>query len=145
MQMHFMGNGNIIKQYGPTDTEPTLPIRTSHLRKTSIYWILGEKDPYDLSTYTPGSLEELYLTPWNLAGYDTHALRRHGGGQIIVAADGHAEWLRMPPYQPGAPSPGNFWELGSQVVQPQPGTRGNWTTNGNRVKIYCRYNWKADF
>jgi len=145
MQMHFGANGNIIMQYGPTDTSPTFPIRTSQLRKTSIYWVLDEKDPYDLSTVTPGSLEQLYLTPWNDSGYDTHARRRHGGGEIIVAGDGHAEWLRMPPYQPGQPSPGNFWELGSQVVQPQPGTRGNWTTNGNRVKIYCRYNWKGDF
>ncbi len=140
LQLHFWANSDIVKEYDPPNP-PRRPIRGANLRKTSIYWLLGEKNIYDMATTSPGALEELYLTPWNLGPFeDIRGLCRHSGGQNAIAADGHAEWLRMPPYQPRRPSPGNFWDLGSCVTGSQ-GTRGNWTTNGPRVKLWTRYKW----
>jgi hypothetical protein len=56
-----------------------------------------------------------------------------------TAADGHAEWIRTPPYQPGGQGPVNFNELGDCSNGMNPGS--TWLDNGPRpIKLYCRYN-----
>ena len=58
-----------------------------------------------------------------------------------TAADGHAEWLRTPPYQPGRPPPDNFGELGDCYNGQNPGS--SWKDDGpppRRIKLWTRYN-----
>ena len=133
-QLHFQANRHIL-----TDTND-LPqaIRTSQLRKTSIYWILMEKGASDFANVRPGGLANPVLLLWNEPP-GAPQLRRHRGGMTATAADGHAEWVRTPPYQPGAAAPKNFNELGdcSSGVNPA----STWKDNGPlRIKLYCRYN-----
>jgi prepilin-type N-terminal cleavage/methylation domain-containing protein len=145
-QLHFMANVFIITLYETNDGGwKDTPLRGTDVIKPSIYWMFGEKNPYDNGTFTPGALQQLYLTPWNDPSADTHSMRRHNGGETTVAADGHGEWLRMPPYQPWQPPPGNFVELGNAVTGSQGSPRVNWSTNGPRVKLYTRYSYNGVF
>lgn len=131
-QLHFMGNRHILTDVG----DQPQAIRSSQLRKTSIYWVVMEKGPSDFANVRPGGMANPVLVSWNSPpGYPQ--FRRHQGGMTATAADGHAEWLRMPLYQPGAPPPKNFKELGdcSSGVNPA----STWVDTGP-IKLYFRYN-----
>jgi hypothetical protein len=105
---------------------------------------LAEKDVWEMGNIDSGALIQLHLNTWNLPPADSPGMRRHEGGQMAIAADGHATWLRMPPFQPGSGIvPGNFVELGDTVTGQQ-GAHGNWFTNGPRVKLWTRYNRNGD-
>jgi prepilin-type N-terminal cleavage/methylation domain-containing protein/prepilin-type processing-associated H-X9-DG protein len=134
-QLHFQGNRMILSDTNNTDRA----IRAMQLLKgTSMYWILMEKGPYDFANVKPGGLGTA-LAGWNYPP-GCPQYRRHNGGMTAVAADGHAEWLRTPPYQPGRPPPDNFGELGDCA-------NGDYVAsafrNGPRVKLFCRYNQKG--
>jgi prepilin-type N-terminal cleavage/methylation domain-containing protein len=145
-KLHYMGNRHVLSDENETLRQGR-PMRSAEMRKTSIYvmlfekWILG--DPSALLAVRPGSMGSPVLATWNSPpGYPE--FRRHSGGMTSTAADGHAEWLRTPPYRPGKPSPQNFMELGdcSSGVNPasswqDPTTPGN--HNGNRAKLFFRY------
>jgi len=107
------------------------------MRKTSIYWVLFEEGPSDFCDIRAGAINNPLRLGWNCAP-DTPQMRRHNGGMTSTAADGHAEWLRMPPYQPGRPPPANMLELGDCANGRNPAS--TWPDNGNRVKLYCREN-----
>jgi prepilin-type processing-associated H-X9-DG protein len=97
-----------------------------------------EKEPGDSCTVRPGALIDPILFHWNDPPLATPGMRRHDGGLTATAADGHAEWLRMPPYQPNSGiTPGNFLELGDCDGGPNGGAHGLWTTNSPRAKIFC--------
>ena len=134
-QLHFQGNRMIL-----SDTNEVGPaIKSTQLLKgTSIYWLLMEKGPYDFANVKPGGLGTA-LSGWNVPfGYPQY--RRHNGGMTAVAADGHAEWLRTPPYRPNTAPPENFGELGDCA-------NGDYVAsafkNGPRVKLFCRYNQRG--
>ena len=131
-QLHFMGNRHVLTD---TDDQPRA-IRGSQLRKTSIYWVVMEKGPSDFANVRPGGMANPVLLRWNTAP-GSPQFRRHNGGTTATAADGHAEWLRMPAYQPGAPPPKSFRDLGdcSSGVNPA----STWVDTGP-VKLYFRYN-----
>ena len=57
---------------------------------------------------------------------------RHNWGMTTTAADGHAEWLRMPKYQPNAAAPVDMEELGDCSE-----TGSVWAVNP-RVKLWMR-------
>ncbi len=139
-QLHFWANRFIISDIRD---HPEGGVRSAQLKKTSIYWMIGEKDVYEMANIDSGALIELHLNLWNTPPGDP-AMRRHNGGQMSIAADGHAERLRMPPYQPGRPAPPNFVELGDTVIGVQ-GAHGNWQNNGPFVKMYMRYSRAMDF
>jgi hypothetical protein len=66
--------------------------------------------------------------------------RRHGGGLTATATDGHAEWLRTPPYTPNRAAPLNWNELGDCANGEVSGA--TWDDNTpprRRIKLYCRY------
>ena len=138
-QLHFWCNRNIISD---VRDHPEGGVRSSQFRKTSIYWMIAEKNVWEIANIDSGALVELHLNVWNQPPGDP-GMRRHDGGQMAIGADGHAEWLRMPPYQPGAPAPQNFVELGDTVTDQQ-GSHGNWSKNGGRVKLWTRYSRAGD-
>jgi len=136
-QLHFWCNQCIIGFYDPP--ELLSPRRAAQIRKPSIYWLIMEKEPKDFGTVRPGALILPILLGWNIAP-GTPGMRRHDGGLMAIAADGHAEWLRMPPYLPGSGKVwGDFLELGDYDGGNNPGAHGNWKTNNPRAKLFCRH------
>jgi prepilin-type N-terminal cleavage/methylation domain-containing protein/prepilin-type processing-associated H-X9-DG protein len=132
-QLHFQANRMVLTDTGDSDSA----IRTSQMRKTTIYWMLMEKGPSDFANIRPGGLANPGLAGWN-SPPGTPQYRRHNNGFTATAADGHAEWVRTPPYQPGLPPPQNFNELGDCANGMNPGS--TWKDNGPRpIKLYCRF------
>jgi prepilin-type N-terminal cleavage/methylation domain-containing protein/prepilin-type processing-associated H-X9-DG protein len=139
-QLHFQGNRMILTDFGDVpDGRVPQPVYASRMTKgAAIYWMLMEKGPGDIANIRPGGLGAI-LGGWNsppgVTGY-----RRHSGGMTATAADGHAEWLRMPPYQPGKPAPQNYNELGDCANGQNPDSSWNDNTPPpRRIKLYCRY------
>jgi len=133
-QLHFQANRQIICDINDCD----IGIRATQLRKTSIYWMIMEKDIGGMGNIRSGALEQVVLGTWNfppgLPGY-----RRHDGGLMAIAADGHAEWLRMPPYLGDSSTiPPNLVELGDCSIPPNPAPWRIWFDNGPRAKLFCR-------
>jgi prepilin-type N-terminal cleavage/methylation domain-containing protein len=132
-QMHFQCNRDVV-----CDTNDCpVGIRASQIRKTSIYWMIMEKSYDYFGNIKSGALEQIILGTWN-APPGCPGYRRHDGGLMAIAADGHANWLRMPAYQPGKPPPPNLVELGDCSEGNNPAPYGMWLDNGPRVKLYCR-------
>lgn len=141
IQLHFWCNRNIISD---TRDHPLGGIRSAQLYKPSVYWILSEKDVAEMGNIDTGALIQLHLNTWNVPPLDSPGMRRHEGGMMAIAADGHARRLLMPPFQPGSGIvPGNFVELGDTITEQQ-GAHGNWRTNGPRVKLWTRYSRNGD-
>ena len=133
-RLHFQCNRHLLTDI---DDRPT-PMRGAVVNKTSMYWMIIEKSPVvGLANVRSGGLENPVLLGWN-SPPGSPEFRRHRGGMTATAADGHAEWLRMPPYTPGRPPPPNFVELGDVSDQPNPGYHGLWFNNGPRVKLFTR-------
>ncbi len=133
-QVHFQSNRHLLTD---TDDRET-PITGAMVRKTSVYWMLIEKEPWGYCNVRVGGLENPVLAAWNYPP-GSPGFRRHDGGMTATAADGHSEWLRMPPYQPGRPPPSNFGELGDCSDTPNPAVHGVWRENGPNVKLYTRH------
>jgi prepilin-type N-terminal cleavage/methylation domain-containing protein len=134
-QLHFQANRMILSDIDDRDQA----LRSVQMTKgTSIYWMIMEKAPWDFANIRPGGLMDA-LMGWN-APPGCPQYRRHNGGMTAIAADGHAEWLRTPPYQPGRLPPENFGELGDCA-------NGDYISssfkNGPRIKLYCRWNQKG--
>ena len=134
-QLHFQGNRYILCDLYMRD----MAVKSIMMpRGTSQYWMVMEKGPWDMANIKPGGLANPVLAGWN-SPPGSPPYRRHAGGLTATAADGHAEWLRMPPYQPGRPAPQNFNELGDCLNGENPGS--TWLDNGpRRIKLYCRFN-----
>ena len=136
-QMHFQGNRFILSDLFMRDTA----LRSVNMTKgTSIYWMIMEKGPWDFANVKPGGLANPTLVSWNTTP-GAPQYRRHNGGMTATAADGHAEWLRTPRYQPGRPPPLNWNELGDCSNGDYVGsTWDDKTPPPRRIKLYCRYN-----
>ena len=130
-QVHYQANRQLLSDTGDRD----IAISGAMVRKPSIYWMFIEKDPQSFCSTRPGGLANPVLAAWNYPP-GSPGYRRHDGGINSAAADGHAEWLRTPPYQPGRPPPANFLELGDCANGPNPAS--TWANNGNRVKLFSR-------
>jgi len=132
-QVHIQSSRHLLSD---TDDLPK-PITGAMVKKTSIYWMFIEKDPGGFCNIRSGGLENPVLAAWNYPpgsiGY-----RRHDGGMTSTAADGHAEWLRTPPYQPGRPPPSDFGQLGDCAEVPNPAAHGIWRNNRPDTKLWTR-------
>jgi len=141
-QVHYQSSRQLLTDTGDRET----PITGAMVQKTTIYWMFIEKDPGAFCNIRPGGLGTV-LSSWNFPP-GSPGYRRHSGGMTATAADGHAEYLKTPPYQPGRPPPRNFYELGdcSTGVNPasswqDPTTPGD--HNGGRVKLWTRLSQKG--
>ncbi len=134
-QLHFQANRNVLEDTGDQDQ----PVRGILIRQTSRFWMIMEKGPWDYANVRPGGLANPALTLWN-APPGCPQYRRHNRGMTATATDGHAEWLRTPPYQPNRPSPLNWNELGDCANGEVSGA--TWDDNTppfRRIKLYCRF------
>jgi len=132
-QVHFQSNRHLLTD---TDDLPK-PLTGAVVKKTSIYWMFIEKDPGGFCNVRAGGLENPVLAAWNYPP-GSIGFRRHDGGMTSTAADGHAEWLRTPPYQPGRPPPSDFGQLGDCAEMPNPAAHGIWRNNRPDTKLYTR-------
>jgi prepilin-type N-terminal cleavage/methylation domain-containing protein/prepilin-type processing-associated H-X9-DG protein len=129
-QLHYQAN-----RLWVTDVNDTAqPVRGAQRRNPAIYWLFMEKGPWDYANVRPGGLLNPLLV-WN-SPPGSPQYRRHSGGLSAAAADGHVDWLRTPPYQPGRPAPDNFLELGDCSNGGNPAN--SWRDDPARVKLYCR-------
>jgi len=138
-QLHYVCNQSIVHD---TDNYRTA-MRGAYMRKTSIYWVFIEKGVWDFCNIRTGSLENPPLLTWNYPP-GIPQMRRHNGGMTSTAADGHSEWLRMPPYQPSRPPPPNFLELGDCGNGKNTAYHGVWFYNDPRAKLFCRWSSAAE-
>jgi prepilin-type N-terminal cleavage/methylation domain-containing protein len=141
-QLHYQSNRQLLRDHDdkdPNTGKPVLPVRGALMRKSSIYLMIFEKHPDGQSCNRPGGLSPV-LQAWNIPR-GSPEYRRHGRGMTATAADGHSEYLLMPPYQPNAPAPLSFWELGDCNWGQNPCS--SWCLdnpdNGNRVKLWFRF------
>jgi len=145
-QSHYQCNRQLLRDTEDENT-PGVPVevRGSQVRKTSLYWMITEKNPPDTCNIRPGGLGTVllgwHIKPTSRTG-DSLGYRRHSGGMTATAADGHAEYLRTPPYLAGNPTPPlNFYELGDCAKGDNPAS--SWARdnphNGTRVKLWCRF------
>jgi prepilin-type N-terminal cleavage/methylation domain-containing protein len=131
-QLHFQGNRCVLADNGDVPRA----VRATMMKKTSIYWMVMEKGAWDYANVRPGGMSSPVRVGWNQPpGYPQY--RRHRGGLTATAADGHAEWLLLAPYQPGRPPPTSFIELGDCSDAPNPAS--SWPDSG-RSKLYFRRN-----
>ncbi len=130
-QLHFMGNKVILADYG----ELPAALRSSSIKKTSIYWMVMEKHPDGSSIIRPGAMRNPILDAWNFPP-GSPEFRRHSGGMTATAADGHAEWLRTPVYRPGQPPPADWRDLGDCSDGQNPAS--SWVDIGPK-KLYFRH------
>jgi prepilin-type N-terminal cleavage/methylation domain-containing protein len=134
LKLHYQANAMLVSSTSNRDT----PIRGAQVRKPTIYWLFMEKGPSEMIDIKPGGLANPTLACWN-SPPGCPQYRRHSGGWIAAAADGHGEWLQPPPYQPGRPPPSNFNELGDCSDGSNPAS--TWNDNPppvRRIKLYCR-------
>jgi len=136
-QLHFQANRSVICDTNDCDGGGN---RSAQFRKSSVYWLIMEKDPHHYANIRTGALISDYLQDWNNPVGLGAGMRRHGGGLTATADDGHAEWLRMPPYQPGNPNvPLDFLELGDCYSPPNGQAYAPiWSVNSPRAKLFCR-------
>lgn len=131
-QLHFMGNRCVIADTGDLPG----PVRSMHLKQTSIYMLLMEKAPTQTANIRPGGFNSGgIIGGWNIPP-GSPQFRRHTGGYTATACDGHAEWLKAPPYKPYAPAPKNFGELGDTSDGTNPAS--TWIDDGPKKKLYFR-------
>ena len=138
-QLHFQGTRYILSDRELFDRDQ--PLRSVNMTKgSSIYWMVMEKGPGEFANTKPGNLANPILATWNVpAGWPGY--RRHNRGMTATAADGHAEWLRTPPYSPNRAAPENWNELGDCADGQNPGSTWNDNTPPRRrIKLYCRWN-----
>lgn len=130
-QVHYQANRSLLSDF----SDRPAGITGAMVRKPAIYWMFVEKGAGEFCNIRAGALG-LILSAWN-SPPGSPGYRRHNAGTSSAAADGHIEWLRTPPYQPGTPAPSNFAELGDCASGLNPAS--TWVNNGDRVKLYCRY------
>jgi len=134
-RVHYKANRHIRRDY---DYPLPVPLHGAQMRRTSIYCLFMEKAPSSLYDIKSGGLDNPVRQAWNYPP-GSPEYRRHNGGMMCTAADGHAERLRMPPYQPGAPTPDGLLELGDCSS----GQGSLW--NGARAKLFMREgHWSAN-
>jgi hypothetical protein len=93
------------------------PLHTTLVPASSQTLLLTEKT-YDSWYFQTSSTDlQSMLGNWNSTStsqkdFLTSGFGRHSGASVATAADGHSAVLKLAPYQPGAPSPTTFSDLG---------------------------------
>lgn len=130
--VHYQANRDLLSDLDSLGT----PITSAMVRKPEILWMFIEKNPRSACSIRSDALD-MVREFWNSPPGSPWS-RRHNGGMTATAADGHLEWLRMPPYQPGQPAPCDLLELGI-CVNDYPPSPCTFQAKVNRVKLYSGY------
>jgi prepilin-type N-terminal cleavage/methylation domain-containing protein len=137
----YRANRHIFRDPGFSFPEPA---RSAQMPSAARYCIFTEKDTTNGQFTLPAATFNSIRTLWNVAtaagAFQRWGNVRHNWGQTATAADGHCEWLRMPPFSgANAPVPPNLEELGDCSDDP---TGTLWPAS-SKVKLFIRQNSSA--
>jgi len=118
-----------------TFTSASTAMRGSAIQRPADINIHTEKEANSGGFSDDASTFNAYRTTWNSVPGGRISMKRHNNGMVSTAADGHAVWLKMPPYNDGAPAPANLEHLGDVADGNQTGAL--WPKTG-REKLFIR-------
>ena len=135
-QASYRANGHLFRTVDGTK-KSAAPLRTTQVPAPALMLMITEKR-YQSPDFSMTADEfDNYRSKWNIAG-DGHSgpmfpITRHSMSVIATAADGHSTRLRLAPYQPGAPNPTGWIDLGDTRSD----TTALWLPTG-QVNLYMR-------
>lgn len=140
--VHYRANGHIFRdnQLGGTNT-PVGVLRGVAIQSPSSASMHTEKDSGNGLSRRQAQFDTI-RNEWNIPNangqFSKQGMTWHNWGMTSTAADGHAEWLRMPNYSPNGPVPPDLGELGDVRGATTAGTgnANNWVSP--RAKLYIR-------
>ncbi|KAF0173841.1 MAG: prepilin-type N-terminal cleavage/methylation domain-containing protein [Limisphaerales bacterium] len=136
--VHFRASRHIFRDTGFTDPRP---LRGFVIQSPSQMVMHTEKDSNNANFSMNNGGYNNVRNAWNRTtgggpnGFTRSGMVRHQFGMTASAADGRAVWLKMPPFNPGAPAPANLEDLGDIAGGNQAGA--SWPKTG-REKVYIR-------
>jgi len=114
-------------------------MKSSSIQRPSDINIHTEKEANNGGFSDDAATFDAYRSTWNSVPGGRISMKRHSNGMVATAADGHAVWLKMPTFSPGAAAPANLEHLGD-VANDSTGTY--WPKSG-REKLFIRQNGTA--
>lgn len=139
--VHYRANGHIFRDNQLGGANPVGVLRGVAIQTPASASLHTEKDSGNGLSRRQGQFDTI-RTEWNIPNASGQSSKLgmmwHTGGMTSSAADGHAEWLRMPPYAPNATPPTDLGELGDVRGTTTVGTgnANNWFSP--RAKLYVR-------
>ena len=136
--VHYRANRHIFRD--DQFTSPS-PLRGIMIQSPSRMVMHTEKDSNNAEFSLNNGGYNTIRNAWNNTtgsganGFTRSGMVRHNQGMVGSAADGHSEWLRLPPFRPGAAAPTNMEDLGDIAGSDQSGA--SWAASG-REKLYIR-------
>ena len=88
------------------------PLKQSSVRSPARTMVLLEKGKYANEFQRLAKDFNNTRLKWNIEASTTRGYHLHGGGNNMLAADGHSQRILFPPYTGGAPAPANLRQLG---------------------------------
>ena len=129
----YMANAHVIRETDDKDATMKTPLKAAQISSPTEIMIFGEKQPADWDhNRTSTEMSVNAIAKWTLPSTDTQGLTRHGGNSNMIAADGHATLVKLPPL--GA-IPTNLKGLGDVRT----GGGALWSKGGQEI-LYMREN-----
>ena len=96
--VHYMANAHVIRETDDKDATMRTPLKSTQIRTPVEIMIFGEKQPGDWDhNRTSTEMSVNAIGKWTLPSTDTRGLTRHSGNSNMIAADGHATLVKLPP------------------------------------------------
>lgn len=132
--VHYRANRHVFRD--TTFAAAPAPLRGAFVQQPSQINIHTEKEANNGGFSDDVGAFDAYRTTWNSTPLSRLSMRRHSDSMVGTAADGHAEWLRMPPFNFGSAAPTNLEALGDVAGSDQTGA--SWS-KGGREKLFIRF------
>jgi len=136
--VHYRANRHIFRDAAFTSP---VPLRGIMIQSPSIMVMHTEKDSGNANFSMNNGGYNTVRNNWNNTtgggpnGFTRSGMVRHNHGMVGSAADGHSEWLKLPPFNPGAAAPTDMQDLGDIAGSNQ--ASASWPKSG-REKLYIR-------
>ena len=127
--MAYMANAHVIRETDNSDSTMKTPLRSIQIQSPTDTLLFSEKAPGDWDhNRTANEMFVNAIGTWAQVpiGADPKGLTRHGGNCNMVAADGHAALIKLPPW---GTIPANLKQLGDVRT----GAGGYWARGGSEV------------
>jgi prepilin-type N-terminal cleavage/methylation domain-containing protein len=136
IRVNYRANRHVFRDTNFTDPKP---LRSTSIQNPSSIVVLTEKTAGNGQfSINQGGFDNI-RTAWNNPSANgttpREGMQRHNNGMTGTAADGHAEWLRMPKFSVNGGVPKDLESLGDIAGSDQAGA--NWPRN-NREKLFVR-------
>ncbi len=139
--VHYRANGHVFRDNQLGGANPVGVLRGLQIQSPSAISMHTEKDSGNGLSRRQAQFDTI-RNEWNIPNasgrFTKPGMTWHSWGMTSSAADGHVEWLRMPPYVPNGPVPTDLGELGDVRGATAVGTgnANNWMAP--RAKLFIR-------